>query len=111
MQQLTLEALALAYRHQGDIVEIRLPLPHTPASTLRWVSQFARLTGATIQSEEWGADRFQSTLFTGDMQILINIEWLCDAIWLELIGGGEESGAKLWNWCQRTTQPKAEIGK
>lgn len=100
MQQLTLEALKLAYRREGDAVEVRLPLPHTPASTLRWVSQFARLTGATIQAEEWGADRFQATLYTGELRILVNIEWLCDAIWLELVGGGESSGDLLWEWCQ-----------
>ena len=84
------------------MVLVLLPLPHTPASTLRWVSQFARITGATIQSEEWGADRFQSTLFTGELQILVNIEWLCDAIWLELIAGGDNVGDKLWSWCQES---------
>lgn len=102
MQQLTSEALRLAYRREGDVVRILLPLPHTPAATLRWVSQFATVTNATLQSEEWGADRFQSTLFTGELQILINIEWLCDAIWLELIAGGDNAGDKLWDWCQKT---------
>lgn len=80
-------------------VEIRLPLPTTPLKTQQWVNEFATLFRFTLSDADWGADRYQVILNTGQhdeaIQCILCIEWLCEAIWLEPIGTQKALSALL----------------
>lgn len=87
MQQLTAATLARSWEVHGEALLIRAPLPESVASTHQWVRQFCALTGARLGEQEWGADRYQATLYCGPYTLLLCIEWLCDAIWIERYAG------------------------
>ncbi len=71
-------------------VLIPLPLPVNPLKTEQWVTRFSELFSFTRSTPDWGADRYQVVLSSqqGDVQLqcVLCIEWLCEAIWLEPIG-------------------------
>ena len=71
-------------------LEIRLSLPTTPLKTQQWVEQFCGLFDFKLSETDWGADRFQAVITANkggtDLQCMLCIEWLCEAIWLEPIG-------------------------
>lgn len=77
-------------------VEIRLSLPTTPLKTQQWTEQFCQLFNFTLSEADWGADRFQAILTAQssntDLQCMLCIEWLCEAIWLEPIGTQQSPG-------------------
>ncbi|RDV25512.1 hypothetical protein DXV75_09445 [Alteromonas aestuariivivens] len=96
MQQLDVHVLYDTLILDQDIIRLHQPLPVTPAATEYWVKQFCLLVGFEPLNAEWGADRFQATLFNGQFYCLLCIEWLCDSIWLESSGGSDWDAAALW---------------
>ncbi len=83
MQQLSPGQLLQAVAVNDDVIIIDMALPDSVATTHQWIHQFCALTGTTMADQEWGADRFQAHLRCGEIRLLLCIEWLCDAIWLE----------------------------
>ncbi|MBT3135121.1 DUF3630 family protein [Alteromonas sp. ALT199] len=82
-------------------VEIRLTLPTTPLKTQQWAEQFCTMFNFKLSETDWGADRFQAVITTetsdADLQCMLCIEWLCEAIWLEPIGT-QQSPSTLFNY-------------
>ncbi|MCU7554739.1 DUF3630 family protein [Alteromonas sp. ASW11-19] len=105
MQQLTLSRLQEALQFQPPVVTVHVPLPESAAQTLQWTRHFARLTGLTVISEDWGADRYQAVLTGTELRVMLNIEWLCESIWLEAAGGNGNDAETLWRWCQSWSLP------
>lgn len=91
MQQLTAQQLCQAMVVDGDIIHLRLSLPDSVAATHQWISQFCALSHARLQDQEWGADRYQAHIYCGSARLLLCIEWLCEAIWLEHDAGETRS--------------------
>ncbi|GGW84356.1 DUF3630 family protein [Alteromonas halophila] len=87
MQQLTAADLRLALIISDDVISLKLPLPAGVAATNQWVKQFCALTGCHLLNHEWGADRYQAHLQCNNYRLLLCIEWLCEAIWLERAAG------------------------
>lgn len=95
MQQLSPSVLTQALTVRGDVILIDLPLPASIAATNQWLNRFCTLTGAAVTGQEWGADRFQAHLRLSDKALMLCIEWLCDAMWLEPDAGEARSAAEL----------------
>lgn len=91
MQQLTAWQLSHAIILEGDVIHLRLPLPDSIADTHQWVTQLCALSNARLQDQEWGADRYQAHIYCGSFRLLLCIEWLCEAIWLERDAGETHS--------------------
>lgn len=91
MQQLTLPTLISKAVVTEKAIEFMLPLPPTPLKTQQWVDEFCQRFDFTPAEADWGADRFQVTLSTPDLQCMLCMEWLCDAIWLEPIGTNQDT--------------------
>ena len=101
MQKLTKEdILQHALVNEGS-VEIRAALPATPLKTQQWVEQFCALFNFKLSEADWGADRFQAVVTASasdtDLQCMLCIEWLCEAIWLEPIGT-QQSPSVIFNY-------------
>ena len=96
MQNLTKEDIQQHAVVNEQSVEIRVALPLTPLKTQQWAEQFCQLFNFTLSEADWGADRFQAILTAQssntDLQCMLCIEWLCEAIWLETIGTQQSPG-------------------
>lgn len=97
MQQLTNEQFRQACTNTGTSITLNLPLPDTPVKATRLANQIARWLNADASEIDWGADRMQVLLRQHDKRVLLCIEWLCDAIWLEPVGGYCDISV-LWQW-------------
>lgn len=64
-------------------VSVDLPLPESPARAHQFVEHLCNGLVMRAAEPEWGADRLQVVLSSGDMRIRVHMEWLCDAIWIE----------------------------
>ena len=91
MQQLTAQQLRQAIAIEGDVISLKLPLPDSVAVTHQWLRQFCALSQTSVQDQVWGADRYQVHLYLGSLRLLLCIEWLCEAIWLEPDAGETQS--------------------
>ncbi|BFT32249.1 hypothetical protein D210916BOD24_34250 [Alteromonas sp. D210916BOD_24] len=87
MQKLTKNAILDALSRLDNSVIVQLPLPTTPLKTQQWVAQFSRYFNLVPSKDDWGADRYQVVLTPASNNALeaclLNIEWMCEAIWLE----------------------------
>lgn len=97
MQQLTHQDITQALSLQGDNLLIALPLPSTPLKTTQWTERFAALFDFTCYEADWGADRYQIRLRNNDVECLLCIEWLCEAMWLTPLGQSH-SATFLKDW-------------
>ena len=90
MQNLTKEDIQQHAVVNEQSVEIRVALPLTPLKTQQWAEKFCGLFDFKLSETDWGADRFQPVITANkgdtDLQCMLCIEWLCEAIWLEPIG-------------------------
>lgn len=90
MQNLTKEDIQQHAVVNEQSVEIRVALPLTPLKTQQWAEKFCGLFDFKLSETDWGADRFQAVITAKkgdtDLQCMLCIEWLCEAIWLEPIG-------------------------
>ncbi|MBU2980064.1 DUF3630 family protein [Alteromonas sp. C1M14] len=86
MQQLSNEQLCQACALTGSTVTLNLSLPETPLKAQRLTAEIARWLNAQVSEPDWGADRMQVLLRQEEKHVLLCIEWLCDAIWLEPVG-------------------------
>ncbi|MFS1702240.1 DUF3630 family protein [Alteromonas sp. AMM-1] len=83
MQQLTQSELYSALRMSPDgLLMIDLPLPTTPLAFTRLCDKLGTLLGKSHTELEWGADRAQARYSLHDMDLLLQAEWLCEAMWL-----------------------------
>lgn len=82
---------------QNDSVVFSLPLPHSPAEALSLVNQFSKSFECNLHEPDWGADRLQVSFICQDRQYLFQIEWLCEAIWIEPVGTQDENLTFLWH--------------
>jgi|GEM_PF-5179267 hypothetical protein len=84
---------------QEHTVVIAIALPSTPLKTTQFINAFCSFFNCRAQQTDWGADRCQTIIETGDesyaLSFLINIDWLCDAIWLEPLGNNQDVDALL----------------
>ncbi len=101
MQNLTKEdILQHALVNEGS-VEIRTALPATPLKTQQWAEHFCTLFNFKLSETDWGADRFQASITASasntDLQCMLCIEWLCEAIWLEALGT-QQSPSVIFNY-------------
>ncbi len=97
MQQLTHQNIIQALSIQGNNLLIELPLPSTPLKTTQWAEGFATLFDFTCYEADWGADRYQIRLRNNDVECLLCIEWLCEAMWLTPLGQSH-SATFLKDW-------------
>lgn len=99
MQNLTKEDIQQYTVVNEQSVEIRVALPSTPLKTQQWAEQFCTLFNFKLSETDWGADRFQAVVTANegetDLQCMLCMEWLCEAIWLEPIGTQQSTSAIL----------------
>ena len=100
MQQVHLSRIKTVATQVGETITLNMPLPATPARTNQFIAQLVHALQAEAQEPEWGADRVQVVITADEVRILLCIEWLCDAIWLEPAGGLNNSPEYLWDWLQ-----------
>ncbi|MDY6926375.1 MAG: DUF3630 family protein [Pseudomonadota bacterium] len=86
MQQLTPHDIARALVCETNIVRWIGPMPQTQQQAVGLCHTIARLLGARQGDSDWGADRLQVRLSAEDFEAVLNVEWLCEAIWLEPVG-------------------------
>ena len=60
--------------------------PATQQQAVGLCHNIARLLNARQGENDWGADRLQVRLVADDFELLFNVEWLCEAVWLEPVG-------------------------
>lgn len=89
MQQLNTYADNVKYHLQAQRIDIVTPLPDSQEAGLELVAMLAKQWQATCVEVDQGADRIQAFLTLQDCRFILNIEWLCEAIWIEL---GSDSG-------------------
>ncbi|MFZ8201176.1 hypothetical protein [Alteromonas portus] len=97
MQNFTKEDIQQHAVVNEQSLEIRLTLPTTPLKTQQWAARFCAMFNFKLSETDWGADRFQALLTANkgdaDMQCMLCIEWLCEAIWLEPVGTQQSTSA------------------
>ena len=86
MQQLTPPAIANALVCEPCIIRWAGPMPATQQQAVGLCHNIARLLNARQGENDWGADRLQVRLVADDFELLFNVEWLCEAVWLEPVG-------------------------
>lgn len=86
MQQLTPQAIASALVCEGGIVRWSGSMPSTQQQAVSLCHHIARLLQARQGENDWGADRLQVRLIADEFEMLFNVEWLCEAVWLEPVG-------------------------
>lgn len=91
MQQLTRSALcdALSVTPDGQLM-INLPLPTKPIAFTQLCDALGILFGKAPTEQEWGADRAQARYSLPDMDLLLQAEWLCEAMWLTPSGYSQD---------------------
>ncbi|MEW9797942.1 DUF3630 family protein [Alteromonas sp. CYL-A6] len=100
MQQLTLTTFIQALSLADDVVLIDWPLPDNIAHTDLFIRRLCTVTSATCQSSDWGADRCAARLQCGPYRLLLNIEWLCDAMWLSADAGETATAGEFFDYFQ-----------
>ena len=92
MQQLTTQSLteALSLSDNGQLM-INLPLPATPLAFTRLCEGLGKVFDQPPTELEWGADRAQARYLLPDMDLLLQAEWLCEAMWLTPSGYTQDS--------------------
>lgn len=112
MQQLTtLNDWLSTMTLNSQAIIIDQPLPPTPLATTRFVNQLCHCFKLQNQELEWGIDRCQ-VLLSGAMnsseqniKLMLHIEWNCEAMWLESLGGSYGDTAALWERLQASHKP------
>lgn len=104
MQQLTLTSLKQGVQLQEESLRIDLPLPDNLAKARQFIRQFCQLVQGEASNEYLGADRLQVTVRVFDIDYLLCIEWLCDAMWLTASDNtSNDTLASLYNWIHSQT--------
>ncbi|MDB2330414.1 hypothetical protein N9V74_01745 [Alteromonas sp.] len=84
---------------QDNAVVIAIAMPSTPLKTSQLIDAFCTFFNCRAQPTDWGADRCQTIIAAKDesdaLSFLMNIDWLCDAIWLEPLGNNQDIKALL----------------
>lgn len=99
MQQLTTSAEWLSTMTLiNQAIIINQPLPVSVSATTRFVQGLCTCFNWQKQEIEWGVDRCQVLLSSGDsrIKVMLHIEWNCEAMWLESLGGSYGDTAALW---------------
>lgn len=86
MQQLTAQYIRAHLVKQGEQFVWHGEFPRTQPHAVSLQHHMAKCLNATAGELDWGADRLQVRLSTTKFDVLFNIEWLCEAVWLEPIG-------------------------
>ena len=86
MQQFTPAAIANALVSEPGIIRWVGPMPATQQQAVGLCHNSARLLNARKVENGWGADRLQGRLKADNFELRFNLEWLCEAVWLEPVG-------------------------
>ncbi|MDC8829595.1 DUF3630 family protein [Alteromonas gilva] len=86
MQQLTQQQVASYLQVEDTHVSWQGPMPETQQAAVRLCHAIARLLQAQTSDTDWGADRMQVKLHNANVELLLNVEWLCEAVWLQPVG-------------------------
>lgn len=111
MQQLTYALLMQHSRWHMSAIHIDLPLPDID-DIAQWAAHIAALF-ATSYRLDVGADRAQIFFQLHQQDCVLNLEWLCESIWLESLSGrvnnqtGESATYALWLAMCENTDVKA----
>lgn len=94
MQQLTLAGIATALSCEPSVIRWTGPMPATQKQAVGLCHNIARLLNARQGESDWGADRLQVRLSAEDFEMVLNVEWLCEAVWLEPVGASSAQLSK-----------------
>lgn len=61
-------------------------MPVTQQQAVGLCHNIAKLLEARQGEPDWGADRLQVRLIANNFEVVLNVEWLCEAVWLEPVG-------------------------
>lgn len=94
MQQLTLKEIATALSCEPLVVRWTGQMPATQQQAIGLCHKIAKLLKACRGESDWGADRLQVRLSAEDFEMVLNVEWLCEAAWLEPVGASSAQLSK-----------------
>lgn len=86
MQQLTQQQIANFLHVEDTLISWHGPMPDSQQAAVSLCHRIARLLKAKASETDWGADRMQVKLHNEQFELLLNVEWLCEAVWLQPIG-------------------------
>ena len=94
MQQLNKNELANALVCEPSVIRWIGPMPATQQQAVGLCHNVARLLKARQGEADWGADRLQVRLTANNFELVFNVEWLCEAVWLEPVGASSAQLSK-----------------
>ncbi|GGF59536.1 DUF3630 family protein [Alteromonas lipolytica] len=86
MQQLTLTTIARNWVCEPNVIRWTGTMPATQQQAVGLCHNIAKVLNARQGESDWGADRLQVRLSADDFEVVLNVEWLCEAVWLEPVG-------------------------
>lgn len=95
MQQLTQANFARQWVSEEEVIRWIGPMPETQQQAISLCHQTARLLQARQGEPDWGADRLQVRFSADNFELVFNVEWLCEAVWLEPVGASSEQLTKV----------------
>ena len=108
MQQLTPADIAGFLSFSGTVIHWTGPMPATQQQAVGLCHNISRQLNARQGELDWGADRLQTRLSADDFELVMNVEWLCEAVWLEPVGASSAqlSQADMLRNVQKTLQQR-----
>ncbi|NVK54377.1 MAG: DUF3630 family protein [Alteromonadaceae bacterium] len=86
MQQLTPQQIASFLQVEDTLVSWHGAMPATQQAAVSLCHRIAQVLQTQTSEPDWGADRMQVKLHNAQFELLLNVEWLCEAVWLQPIG-------------------------